>query len=297
MTDAIVIRELKTMPEIDATVDLQRAVWGMRDVEVSSPHTLRAIVHSGGAVFGAMLEGALVGFCFGFGAPRAGELWLWSHMAAVHPDFQGRGIGFRLKQAQRLWALERGFRWMAWTFDPLQAGNANFNFNRLGVTARAYSADHYGEMQDGLNAGLASDRLEAQWELAAPRVHALAAGGEASLAGPTPFDIAETRKLVYVDKGGEIQREHPEFSDDMKYGIEIPAKIAELKRRDIKRAKEWQLHLREAMIELLAADYIVSGFARTGDTGCYVLSQPRPVAPSPRHQGRVDTDLRRGRGT
>lgn len=274
MSDKVVIRELKTMPELEATVELQRAVWGMRDVEATSPHTLRAIVHSGGAVLGAMLEGALVGFCFGFAALRAGELWLWSHMAAAHPDFQGRGIGFRLKQAQRKWALEAGYRWMAWTFDPLQAGNANFNFNRLGVTARAYSADHYGEMRDGLNAGLASDRLEAQWELAAPRVLALAAGGDAlsPCPGAAPFEIAETRKLVYADEDGEIQREQPEFSGDVTYGIEIPANIAELKQRDIKRAKEWQLHLRAAMIDLLAARYVVSGFARTGDTGIYLLS-------------------------
>ena len=275
MTDIIVIRELKTMPELDATVELQRAVWGMRDVEVASPHTLRAIVHSGGAVFGALLEGALVGFCFGFAARREGELWLWSHMAAAHPDFQGRGIGFRLKQAQRKWALAQGFRWMAWTFDPLQAGNANFNFNRLGVTARHYSADHYGEMQDGLNAGLASDRLEAQWELAAPHVLELARnrlhGG-----GATPFEMPGVTKLVYVDAIGELRREQLGATGIAAYGIEIPVNIAKLKQLDIERAKQWQLHLREAMIDLLAAGYIVSGFARTGDRGIYILSQPHP---------------------
>ena len=169
MSEQISIRELTTMAELNATVDLQRAVWGMHDAEAASPHTLRAIVHSGGAVFGAVARRVawtqtrrshvqkgerLVGFCFGFAAPRDGELWLWSHMAAVDPDLQGRGIGFRLKQAQRAWALKQGYRWMAWTFDPMQAGNANFNFNRLGVTARRYSADHYGEMQDGSQRGL-----------------------------------------------------------------------------------------------------------------------------------------------
>ena len=285
MTDSIAIHELKTMPELNATVDLQRAVWGMRDVEVSSPHTLRAIVHSGGAVFGATMQGAVVGFCFGFAAPRAGELWLWSHMAAVHPDFQGRGIGFRLKQAQRKWALERGFRWMAWTFDPLQAGNANFNFNRLGVTARHYSADHYGEMQDGLNAGLASDRLEAQWALDAPRVFALAAGQYRG----DEQDLSCLRKLVFMDRTGVIRRAQPEPAGDVMYSIETPANIAELKQRDIERAKRWQLHLRGAMLDLLAAGYIVSGFARRGDKAWYVLSQAqRPASSAMRPGGGVE---------
>ena len=276
MSGQISIRALTTMAELNATVDLQRAVWGMHDAEAASPHTLRAIVHSGGAVFGAVarrhshdLAGErLVGFCFGFAAPRAGELWLWSHMAAVHPDLQGRGIGYRLKQAQREWALKQGYRWMAWTFDPMQAGNANFNFNRLGVTARRYSADHYGAMQDGLNAGLASDRLEAQWQLEAPQPTALASGKYSH----DDHDVTDLRKLVYVNAAGAICRAQAKALGAAVYGIEIPANIAELKRRDIERAKHWQLLLREAMIELLATGYVVSGFIRAGDNGCYMLS-------------------------
>ncbi|MCY4061940.1 MAG: GNAT family N-acetyltransferase [Chloroflexi bacterium] len=275
MTSTIEIRELKTMAELDATVALQRAVWGMRDVEVSSPHTLRAIVHSGGAVFGAMLQGALVGFCFGFAALREGELLLWSHMAAAHPDFQGQGIGFRLKQAQRTWALKRGYRWMAWTFDPLQAGNANFNFNRLGVTARHYSVDHYGEMQDGLNAGLASDRLEAQWELEAPHVVALAQGRQRGAGA----GLAEARPLVWVDVEGALQIDAWTAIDQAHFAIEIPPDIAALKQGDVERAKTWQLLVRQAMTTLFDAKYAVTGFERSAGKAWYIVtreSQPHP---------------------
>ncbi len=269
MTDKIVIRQLKTMPELDATVELQRAVWGMRDVEVASPHTLRAIVHSGGAVFGAMLGGALVGFCFGFAARRDGELWLWSHMAAAHPDYQGRGIGFRLKQAQRKWALAQGFRWMAWTFDPMQAGNANFNFNRLGVTARHYSANHYGEMLDGLNAGLASDRLEAQWQLNAPRVVELAQG---RLRG-AGAGLAEARPLVWVDAAGALQSDAGTAFDQARFAIEIPVDIAALKQGDIEYARTWQLLVRQAMLALFDANYAVTGFQRSAGKAWYIVTR------------------------
>ncbi len=286
MTENIVISELQSMRELSATVELQKAVWGMDDAEVASPHTLRAIVHSGGAVFGAAAQGRLVGFCFGFAAPRAGELWLWSHMTGVHPCFQRAGVGFMLKQAQRDWALRQGYRWMAWTFDPLQCGNANFNFNRLGITAGAYSVNHYGDMQDGINAGLASDRLEAHWRLDAPHVREMAAGAPRS----AEQDLSDLRKLLYVDAAGATRHMRETAPDGGRYGIEIPLCIAELKRRDITRAKQWQLCLREAITDLLAAGYIVSGFARGSEAGCYILSQrqsrsmplePHPPAPSP----------------
>ena len=269
MADTITIRELRTMPDIIATVELQKAVWGMQDVEVSSPHTLRAIVHAGGAVIAAEVDGRLVGFCFGMAAWREGELWLWSHMAGVRPEFQGRGIGLKLKRAQRAWAQGEGFRRMAWTFDPLQSGNANFNFNRLGTTARRYSVNHYGDMQDGINAGMASDRLEAQWLLDSPRVIALVEGGGARAGS----EQAATVKLVYVDEAGELRHEHPSSFTEARYGIEIPLNIAALKQANLERAKAWQLYVRAAMTSLLDAGYIVSGFARDYERACYFMSR------------------------
>ncbi len=260
MSDEISISPLRHMDHLRELVPLQRAVWGMQDVEVASPHTLRAIAHSGGCVIAAELAGRMIGFCTGFAALRDGELSLWSHMAGVHPDFQGRSIGFRLKQAQREWALAAGFQLMNWTFDPLQSGNANFNFNRLGVTARRYSVNHYGEMQDGINAGLASDRLEAQWRLDAPQ--------------PQPKQASpDGWKLVYVDEAGALQSRQPPVFDGERYSIEIPLDIAELKQHDIERAQEWQLHLRAAMTALLAAGYIVSAFVRAEGSAWYILSR------------------------
>lgn len=269
MSDIITIRELRTMPDINATVELQKAVWRMHDVEVSSPHTLRAIVHAGGTVIGAEAAGQLVGFCFGMAAWREGELWLWSHMAGVRPAFQGRGVGLKLKLAQREWALSKGFCRMAWTFDPMQSGNANFNFNRLGTTARNYSVNHYGDMQDGINAGMASDRLEAQWQLDSPRVIALAAGGGASADSALPTAV----KLVYVDEAGALRHEQPDSYTEARYGIEIPLNIAALKAANLERAKIWQLSVRGAMTALLDAGYIVSGFVRDRNSACYMMSR------------------------
>lgn len=267
MSASFTIRELHEMNDLLATVELQQAVWQMRAHECSSPHTMKAATHTGGCVLGAEVDGRMIGFCFGMVGRRQGEIWLWSHMTAVRPDYQGAGIGLALKQAQREWALANNYRVMAWTFDPMQAGNANFNFNRLGVTARYYAVNHYGAMQDGLNAGLASDRLEARWQLDDARVIESARGNRSIELGWQSTD----EKLVYVNDAGELCRVQSDACNDARYGIEIPLNIAELKRTDIERAKTWQIYAREAITSLLDAGYHVCGFVRTDRAGWYVM--------------------------
>lgn len=260
------------MRDLVALVALQKDVWGMHDHECTSPHTMKAATVTGGSILGAEIDGRLIGFCFGIAAKRGDDIWLWSHMTAVHPEFQNAGIGFALKQAQREWALANGYRVIAWTFDPMQAGNANFNLRRLGATARVYYVNHYGTMQDELNAGLASDRLEAQWHLDDPRVLALARGG---IRQPR-IAIRERAKLVFVDDCGALQLEQPVSLDKACYAIQIPASIAALKAEDLQCAQTWQLHARDAMTSLLGAGYHVSDFVRDAGAGWYLLERALP---------------------
>ena len=266
MPDAYRIKVVHDMPDLLATVPLQRAVWRMSGDECTSPHLMKAAIVNGGSVIGAEANGQLIGFCFGIVARRGGEVWLWSHMAAVHPDYQGSGIGVALKRAQREWALDNGFRVMAWTFDPMQSGNANFNFNRLGVTARHYYVDHYGAMADGINAGLASDRLEARWRLDDPHVSAMAEDGD-----PPRYTIDEAEKLVAVDEAGEPRRAEPAMDAGTLYAVEIPLSVAALKAADLERAKTWQLMIRAAITASFEAGCHVCGFAREDDRAWYLL--------------------------
>ena len=101
---------------------------------------------------------------YGFAGPRQDD-YLLSHLAAVHPDLQGRGLGLRLKQAQAEWARQRGFRRILWTFDPMQSANAKLNIGKLGAVSRRYLEDYYGELDDQLNRGVPTDRLELEWRL------------------------------------------------------------------------------------------------------------------------------------
>ncbi len=94
-----------------------------------------------------------------------------SHSVGVLPAWQGRGIGLRLKLAQRDAILAQGLTdWMTWTYDPLYRPNAVFNIHRLGATCRTYDRNVYGAMQDALNAGLPSDRCTVDWRLRSPAI-------------------------------------------------------------------------------------------------------------------------------
>ena len=85
-------------------------------------------------------------------------------MLAVSQIFRNRGVGTRLKFAQREFAIKRGIRLIEWTFDPLEARNAYFNFQKLGVVVRRYYPNLYGETT-GLQGGLPTDRIVAEWWL------------------------------------------------------------------------------------------------------------------------------------
>ena len=97
-------------------------------------------------------------------------------MMAVAKDMQNFGIGAKLKWAQRARALAEGVSFIKWTWDPLQARNAHFNLNRLGVVVRSYAENFYGtdylpQAEYGqTHLGIDSDRLIAEWQLNNKRV-------------------------------------------------------------------------------------------------------------------------------
>jgi predicted GNAT superfamily acetyltransferase len=171
MTD-VLFRDLSGMAEFRAAEDLQRKVWG--DGDQPDPADLMMVIQAeGGLVGGAFVDGRLMGYVFAF--PTRDPQVQHSHRLAVMPQARGLRLGLRLKLYQRSWALRHGIARVRWTFDPLRPLNAALNIHRLGATSNTYLPDFYGEMA-GINSGLASDRLQVDWDLASPVVTALAEG-------------------------------------------------------------------------------------------------------------------------
>src|SRR5687767_9431545 len=171
----VTIRECNTIEELDNCVLLQREVFGLPDLEISPRRHLIVSRQAGGWTLGAFSGDRLVGFVHHITGVRDGhEIFGYSHMMAVAFDYQNKGVGARLKWSQRKRAIEEGRTFIKWTWDPMQARNAHFNLNRLGVTVRSYAENFYGTdypvspVPSG-GTGLESDRLFAEWKLRARR--------------------------------------------------------------------------------------------------------------------------------
>jgi predicted GNAT superfamily acetyltransferase len=170
MSQDIVIRKCQTLEEFHSCVDLQREIWGEKDLEVEPSTMFVVAAHTGGQVLGAFDGNRLIGYTLAVVGLREGVPYLHSHMTGVHGDYRDRGVGRMLKLFQRDEALGRGIRQILWTFDPLELRNAHFNLNRLGAICRKYLPNLYGVTTSPLHRGLPTDRLLVEWQLDSARV-------------------------------------------------------------------------------------------------------------------------------
>ncbi|MFI5119330.1 MAG: GNAT family N-acetyltransferase, partial [Thermoanaerobaculia bacterium] len=171
----LVVRALRTPQEYIETTHVSKAAWGFAERSVSPASDLVAATHAGGLTAGVFEGRRMLGFVHGIPRTNLGEPCQHSHLLAVRPDAQGRGLGVKLKLFQRAWCLERGIRLVTWTYDPFLLKNARLNIGHLRATARTFHPNFYGLM-GGIYAGLPSDRFEVTWRLDEPAVVRAAAG-------------------------------------------------------------------------------------------------------------------------
>ncbi|MDR7521656.1 MAG: GNAT family N-acetyltransferase [Armatimonadota bacterium] len=269
----ITIRALTDAESLQHIEALQMEIWGMPPHDVVPVHQLKAATSAGGVVLAAFTaDGTMVGFCYGFAGWRGGRPLFYSHMAGVRGGLQLQDIGFRLKCAQREAALAMGYEHAVWTFDPLQSVNARFNLHKLGATASRYYVNYYGQMQDELNRGLDSDRLEVDWALRSRRVEAAVAGR------PAERDwSAAPRALEVVPHLVGIAPKPPALDlEDPAVLIEIPTDFPQIRQRDRGLAVAWRLAAREAFLTYFGRGYCAVDFLlhpRERLRGEYVLSR------------------------
>lgn len=165
----VVIRELRTAKEFHDTLDVAKLAWGFSERVLSPATDLIAATHVGGLTAGAFEGGKMIGFVHGIPRTNMGQPCQHSHLLAVDPRAQGRGISVLLKLFQRRWCLEHGIRIATWTYDPFLLKNARLNISRLGAAARGFLPNFYGPM-GGIYGELPTDRFEVIWRLDDPSV-------------------------------------------------------------------------------------------------------------------------------
>lgn len=260
----ITYRDLQTQEELEQVADLEKAVWTLEDRAIVPYQIMMVMIRCGGHVAGAFDGEKLVGFTMAL-ASRQGDEWrLWSHMAGVSHTHRKQGIGFGLKQYQRQWAMANGYHTIAWTFDPLQRVNANFNLRRLGAIGVHYRQNVYGEMNDGINQGMPSDRLETVWNLASARVTDHAQND----AQPV---LVETRDAHFVLRVGEDNRPvvpNTPLTNHWHFA-EIPYDLEPLKANKL--VLEWRMAMREVMGQAMESGYQAVDFVNSDSRCWYVL--------------------------
>ncbi len=272
------IRVIETPEQMTAVEDLQRLVWPGPEIEVLPITILLAAVHNGGLVIGAFVEDDLVGVSFGFpgfySTPEGPRLKHHSHILAVHPDWRSRGIGFALKRAQWQMVRKQGLDRITWTFDPLLSRNAHLNITRLGAVSNTYLRSEYGEMRDGLNAGLPSDRFQVDWWLNTERVKRRLSRRSRPFLTLDQYRLAEATLLEAHPERGFVA---PSSEDILTLAgtlllVEIPTDFQSLKARDLSLARDWRFYTREVFENLFAAGYFVTDFVHDDNRSFYVLT-------------------------
>ena len=274
MTD-VQIRDLTTIDEFREVVQLEQAIWGYTDHgDLVTVPVFIFTVHRGATLLGAFSGERMVGFAYGVVGMKNGRPMQWSHMAGVLPEFRG-GLGYRLKLAQRERALRQGLDLIEWTFDPLQAMNAHFNFAKLGGVSEEYAVNFYGESTSALHRGTPTDRLVVSWHVTAPhvtrrletpaalraRAHEVA---EAPVVNATAMDGA-WRRVTAIDLALDAPR----------VWIEIPTGFTEMQQQAAERALQWRLDVRRMFEAYFGRDYRAVDFVlqREAGFGRYLLAR------------------------
>lgn len=251
---AIICRSVAQTDELRQVGNVPAAIWGMGEQEAIPYHLLVAFQHAGGLVLGAFDGERAVGLAVGFLGTREGKLLHWSHMTGMLPEYQGRGIGSQLKWLQRQLVLEQGYDCIAWTYDPLQRGNAAFNIHRLGCVCNRYRKNVYGEMSDRINMGLTSDRFEVRWWLNSERVLQRTDGPPA-----LPVDIKDIHcALVMLDDKSPGEIHWPD--NHHKTLVEIPDNLSVLQQTQPPSVMLWRARTRETFTRLFDEGFMVVDF-------------------------------------
>lgn len=271
------IRPLTSIDECRKVVELEKAVWAYTDAEDVVPSPILIVsIKRGGILLGAFDEGGeMRGFVYSMASLKGGRPAQWSHMLGVTADVRDRGLGARLKLAQREHALAMGIDLIEWTYDPLQALNAHLNFAKLGVVVEEYEENIYGESSSVLHRGTPTDRFVAEWRITTPHVERrIAAIGQ-----PVAKDASvAAAPLVNPSRvqGTHLAPGAPDLTlDARRLLVEIPMGFSVMQQTQPALALEWRLISRSIFQTYLARGYRAVDFFlnRQAARGHYLLSR------------------------
>src|SRR5262245_62177171 len=264
-------RDLTTLDDFAAVVELERRIWGPGYDDVVPTSILTISVHCGGILIGAFAEERMVGFVYSLPGIKHGRATQWSHMLGVVSEYRQAGVGHQLKLLQRDRALEMGLDLIEWTYDPLQAANAHLNFVKLGVVVEEYLENVYGESGSPLHQGNPTDRFVAEWHIRSPGTEL---GAKFVPPSSVPADAVAVNRTTWSDEW--LEAIDVDLSIDApKLMVQIPMGFTDMVTRAPDRAMAWRVCTRAIFTTYLDRGYRVVAFHLDRDArkGTYLLSR------------------------
>ena len=245
MNSKIRIQQLVEKHELEGVISLEKEIWG----NATPVHQTYTTVKNGGLMLGAFDKDQLVGFSYGFAAYNGKEVYLYSHMLGITPSYQKMGLGMKLKLKQAEIAEQMGYTKMKWTFDPLQSLNAYLNLAKLGAVGMTYKENYYGEMKDGLNQGMPSDRMIIEWDWN-------------RWSSVDVRKVVDDQLLLREVNGNPVMVDIDQLLHEEEYFVTIPNNILKLKKEDLQKALEWRMKTREVFLSLFKQGFKAKHFIR-----------------------------------
>ena len=264
----VTYRTLHEVGEFRRVMALEREIWAVADDELVPSSLLVPSVKCGAVVIGAFAGDELVGFAYSFPGRRNAQALHWSHMLGVAERYRAAGVGYELKQLQRQQVLSQGIDRIEWTFDPLQAANAHFNFNKLGVLVREYVEDVYGDSSSRLHRGAPTDRFVAEWLVGPGNGHQ----GEGHRGtGDTSSPVVNPMR--HEGRFWRCDADAPLLLDTEVLRIAVPPDFTTMLVGEPALAHEWRLTTRRLFEDAFAAGFVAVGFERDDASrgGSYIL--------------------------
>jgi predicted GNAT superfamily acetyltransferase len=277
---SIAYRDLTTLDDFAAVVELEREIWGPGYDEVVPVPILAVTVKRGGILVGAFVQressaDRLIGFVYSIAGLKHGKPTQWSHMLGVVPEARSDGIGMQLKLLQRDRALALGLDLIEWTYDPMQAMNAHLNFSKLGVVVEEYEENVYGVSNSPLHRGNPTDRFVAEWHIREPHVRRRLNPGVVAI---RTHEVAEAPRLNRARASGEFHEcvDMRLDVDARRVVVEIPMGFTAMLAGDPELALRWRMATRRIFEAYFSRGYKAVDFMldRAARTGSYLLARP-----------------------
>lgn len=252
MLDNIIIRQLTTMAQMKSVEQVEKKVWNMSPLPL---HQTFTAINNGGIILGAYHENKMVGFLYSFPGFDGKEIYLCSHMLGILPKYRTGGLGMQMKFEQAKIAIEKGYSKITWTYDPLESLNAYLNLHKLGAVGAYYKANHYGNMDDKLNKGLPTDRIQIEWDIDSVKDKP-----------QTSLGIIEEKVLLKARNNMEpILTDIYQKNDSFENGpwfVAIPDNFQEIKVKNNELAKKWRLKSSEVFQVLFSMGFKATDLIR-----------------------------------